>query len=290
MPRAFLVQSFRPEFDKVRLAVGAAASAAGFEVRRADESFVGGRVVDFVLDELETSELVIVDLTGLNPNVMYEMGFAHGAHRPTLVISSEPALLPFDLRSMRFHLYEPTSEGLAALEHSLREAMHEVAAQPERFMIRPKGRPDAKTLFISYSHSDGDVLRRLLVHLRPLEKSGVIDAWNDTRIEAGSDWQHEVQAALDAAAAAVLLVSADFLASDFIVDNELPPLLERAANQGTLIVPMIVKPCRYTRDPVLRRIQAINDPARPLAALPEVEQETLLDAVATAVETAMAPK
>lgn len=136
---------------------------------------MGERILDFVLDELKTSDVVIADLTGLNTNVMYELGFAHGAHRPTLVISSEPALLPFDIRSMRFHLYEPSAEGLAVLEQSLREALHDVAARPERFMMRPKGRPDAKT-FSSYSHRDSDVMRRLLVHLRPLEKSGVIDA------------------------------------------------------------------------------------------------------------------
>ena len=74
----------------------------------------------------------------------------------------------------------------------------------------------------------------------PLNRAGLIDVWNDTRLVAGDDWKHEVDLALASAAAAVLLVSADFLASDFIVDNELPPLLESAEAKGTRIIPVIV--------------------------------------------------
>lgn len=54
-------------------------------------------------------------------------------------------------------------------------------------------------IFISYSHSDKRWLDRLLVHLRPMEREGVIDLWADTRIGAGDDWRHEIEAALAAA-------------------------------------------------------------------------------------------
>ncbi len=84
-----------------------------------------------------------------------------------------------------------------------------------------------------------------------------------------------------------LLVSADFLASDFIVDDELPPLLKAAEEGGTVILPLILKPCRFARDPHLKQFQAINDPKRSLITLPEDQQEALYDLTAEAVEKAI---
>ncbi len=79
-------------------------------------------------------------------------------------------------------------------------------------------------VFISYSHKDKKWLERLQAHLKPLERAGLVDRWDDTRIEAGDEWRKEIRQALDAARVVVLLVSADFMASDFIAKDELPPL------------------------------------------------------------------
>src|SRR6185295_8151356 len=81
------------------------------------------------------------------------------------------------------------------------------------------------TIFISYSHHDLEWLTRLQVHLAPLEREYGIEVWDDTRIEAGSIWQESISRSLTSARVAVILVSADFLASRFIALNELPPLL-----------------------------------------------------------------
>lgn len=149
---------------------------------------------------------------------------------------------------------------------------------------------EGKSLFISYSHKDTEYLDRLMVHLRPLEKSGLIDAWNDTRIAAGKKWQEEIESALKKSAVAVLLVSADFLASSFIVDNELPPLLDKAARDGTVILPLILKPCRFTRDKSLSIFQAINPPDAPLSGMDEHGRETVYDSAAARVEALCIPK
>lgn len=130
-------------------------------------------------------------------------------------------------------------------------------------------------VFISYSHADAEHLKRLLVHLRPLERAGKIDVWADTKIKTGQRWRTEIDQALSRAAVAVLLVSADFIASDFIAENELPPLLKREAEKGLKIVPVVLKPCSFTDTDELSQFQAANDPAKPLISLSESDREEL---------------
>lgn len=141
-----------------------------------------------------------------------------------------------------------------------------------------------KKIFISYSHKDKSYFERLNVHLKPLEKKGLIEPWSDTRISAGEHWKKEIEKALDSSQAAILLISADFLASDFIVNNELPPLLTKANNDGATIIPIILKPCRFVRELSLSKFQAINIPEEPLISASEHESELIYDAVAQRIE------
>jgi hypothetical protein len=80
------------------------------------------------------------------------------------------------------------------------------------------------------------------------------------------------------------LVSADFLASDFIVNNELPPLLHRAANGGVLIVPLIIGPCLFSEHDELSRYQGVNSPDRPLSVIPAADAEAVLLSLARSVD------
>ena len=129
------------------------------------------------------------------------------------------------------------------------------------------GRTPRTTVFVSYSHSDRAWLERLNVQLKPLEREGRIQVWDDTKIRAGARLRDEIRGALESARVAVLLVSADFLASEFITENELPPLLRAAKRDGATILPVIVSPCLYTAIPELHEFQAVNDPNRPLVGL-----------------------
>jgi hypothetical protein len=146
---------------------------------------------------------------------------------------------------------------------------------------------DRKQVFISYSRKDKKYLDRLLVHLQPLQKDGLFDLWVDTRLKAGDKWKIEIENALKRSCAAILLVSADFLASGFIVDNELPSLLKKAEFEGTRIIPVIVKPCRYTRDKNLSDFQAINDPLKPIIKLSSAEREKIYDRISKEIEALM---
>jgi hypothetical protein len=138
-------------------------------------------------------------------------------------------------------------------------------------------------IFISYSHKeDPKWLDRLKVHLTPLERQGLVDRWDDTKIQPGTGWKESIQQALDSATVAVLLVSADFLASEFISKNELPPLLKAAQDKGTLIMPIFVKPT--AKNPEISQFQGFNSPSNPLIGMSESEQESLFVRLVETIE------
>jgi len=139
-------------------------------------------------------------------------------------------------------------------------------------------------LFISYSHHDRRWLDRLQIHLRPLVRDAAVDLWDDTKIQPGAQWHDEIARALSRARIAILLVSADFLASDYVAQYELPSLLESARDDGAVILPVIVSASGYTRTKDLASFQAVNDPKQPLNSLPEPEQEAVFAKVAESVE------
>jgi hypothetical protein len=140
-----------------------------------------------------------------------------------------------------------------------------------------------RKVFISYSHKDAKWMDRLQVHLKPLERKGVIDLWADTKIAAGARWREEIQAAIESATVAIVLVSADFIASDFISEHELPQILSRAESGGTTILPIIVGPCLFDGSG-LDVFQTVNPPNSPLAAMSSVEQEQILVDLALAIQ------
>jgi TIR domain len=142
-------------------------------------------------------------------------------------------------------------------------------------------------VFVSYSHADSKWLDRLRVHLKPLERDGVMTLWDDTRIRPGTLWREEIESALEHARVAVLLITADFLASDFITTNELPPLLKAAEERGTLILPIIVKPCRFEQTRSLARFQAVNSPSEPLISYRAARREQVFVKVSGLIHDAL---
>jgi hypothetical protein len=110
-------------------------------------------------------------------------------------------------------------------------------------------------LFISYSHLDERMKERLLVQLAPLKQTSKIDTWSDTRIGAGDDWEAEIGRSLAEAAIAVLLVTGDFLASEFIQTKEVPPLLDRCGTENLRLFPILAKDCAWELVPWLAGIQ-----------------------------------
>jgi len=139
------------------------------------------------------------------------------------------------------------------------------------------------TVFVSYSHKDEEWKDRLVTHLGVLQSQGLLDLWDDRRISAGEDWHQEIQEAMAAASVAILLVSANFLTSQFILGEEVPRLLECRDKEGLRIFPVIVKPCAWQTIGWLSRMQARPKDGRPLSAGDEHQIDADLAAIATEV-------
>jgi TIR domain len=136
------------------------------------------------------------------------------------------------------------------------------------------------TVFISYSHQDEKWKDRLLTQLGVLQQQSILALWHDRRIGAGADWYQDICKAMEAAHVAVLLISAHFLTSSFILREEVSRLLTRRQQEGLPIVPILVTPCPWRQVPWLARMQLRPLDARPLSAGNEHQIETELTAIA----------
>jgi tetratricopeptide (TPR) repeat protein len=130
-------------------------------------------------------------------------------------------------------------------------------------------------IFISYSHKDSKFLNELMTMLAPAVQSGTVDLWADTKIAPGAKWREELDAALEAAKVAVLLVSNHFLASEFITNYELPALLDAAESKGLTVFWIHVRSCLYEHTPIAG-YQAAHDVSQPLAGLTEAKRQPIL--------------
>ena len=126
-------------------------------------------------------------------------------------------------------------------------------------------------VFISYSHADKDWLNLIKRHFKPLESK--VDFWDDSKIKPGQIWKDEIEFALNEAKIGILLLSADFFNSDFILNNELPPLLESAEKDGATILSVILKPCMFEEYPQISCYQAINSPSNSVIQMDEGRRE-----------------
>ena len=142
-------------------------------------------------------------------------------------------------------------------------------------------------VFISYSHQDNDWRVRLQKALKPSLRKKKFALWDDTKIETGEEWRKEIEEALERAVVAVLLVSIDFLDSDFIAENELPPLIEKAEQQGTRIVWVPIGYADYEESPIWN-YQAAWKPENPLESLSPADQNKALVAIAREIKKASA--
>jgi hypothetical protein len=146
----------------------------------------------------------------------------------------------------------------------------------------------AKSVFVSYSHKDAAWLAKVKMFLKPLEDQGLIQIWDDTNIRAGSEWLEEIKRSLESAQAALLLITQNFLTSEFIAQKEFPVLLDKAKNRGCKLLWIAVSESTVEDSGLgLSDLQAAYDPKKPLDTLRKPNQNIALKKIYKSVKEAI---
>jgi len=120
-------------------------------------------------------------------------------------------------------------------------------------------------LFFSYSHEDEDLCKKLVKHLAGMERKGVIETWHDRSIDAGSEWKTAIDDNLNQARIILLLISADFLASDYCYEIEMKRAMERHEAGEAVVIPIILRPVDWSDAP-FGKLQALPKNAKPVTS------------------------
>ncbi len=134
--------------------------------------------------------------------------------------------------------------------------------------------PNAVKIFFSYSHKDEALRDELATHLSMMKRQGVIEAWHDREITAGSEWANAIDENLEIADIILLLVSANFLASDYCYDKEMTRAMERYETREARVIPIILKPTDWNDAP-FSKLQALPKNAKPITTWPDQDEAFL---------------
>lgn len=125
--------------------------------------------------------------------------------------------------------------------------------------------PDAPLkLFYSYSHKDEAMRRRLEAHLSVLRRLGAIAAWHDRQIGGGAEWKREISEHMESADLILLLISSDFLASDYCWDIEMKRAIERHDQGDAVVIPIMLHPVDWEGAP-FAKLQTLPRDALPVS-------------------------
>ena len=163
-------------------------------------------------------------------------------------------------------------------------AVEKEPAKTEAADIENKPEPELPTkgIFISYSHKDELWKDQLVKHLRPLESEGLLMSWNDREIRAGENWHQSIMDAIDRSQIGIVLVSANSLSSKFILEEELPVMLERHRKKQLRVIPIIVQPCVWKIVGWIKdhHLQVRPIDGKPLSSFQEYEVDAVLTELA----------
>lgn len=133
-----------------------------------------------------------------------------------------------------------------------------------------------KNVFLSYSHKDKTWPEKIRTQLSVLEKAGKLTLWSDSKIRAGADWEQKIHEAMLTARVAVLVVTANYLTSEFVLEKEIPVLLKKHAQDGMTIFSLIARACAWQDVDWIAKLQVRPENGRPLASLPSARAEESL--------------
>jgi len=121
-----------------------------------------------------------------------------------------------------------------------------------------------RSAFVSYSHRDERYRVKLQISLAQLQRENLVTVWHDRKILPGQEWEREIDRNLESAGIVLLLVSPDFLASNYCYGNEMVRALERHRSGSATVVPIILRPSDWQRSP-FASLQVLPTEGRPVS-------------------------
>ena len=228
--------------------------------------------LDFIQREIENSEVktTLIDyvrqakeLASLNIEDFYCQMFSELAD----FIDYVPGMNELEKIETVWKLSQRHGEQVSHAIHSMRE-IHDNPYHPlpeksflqivakREYLMRPESQPSAIELFYAYSHKDEELRQQLENHLAGLRWQGVIKDWHDRKIGAGGEWEGQIDEHLNTAHVVLLLISSDFMASDYCYDVEMKRAMERHEAGETRVIPVILRPVFWRESP-FRKLLAL---------------------------------
>lgn len=140
-------------------------------------------------------------------------------------------------------------------------------------------------LFLAYAREDEAFKDELVKHLTALHRQGLISIWHDQAIEPGSRWENVIEENLQSADIILLLVSADFIASDYAYNIEMKKAIGRHEVGSAVVIPVILRPCRWKGAP-FGKLQALPKDGKPVTHWPNPDDawDNVVEAIEKRVE------
>lgn len=138
-------------------------------------------------------------------------------------------------------------------------------------------------IFFAYSREDSILRERLDKHLSGLKRKNYVNTWYDGKIDAGKEWEKEIDTHLSKADIILLLISADFIASDYCYDVEMTKAISRHEKGDAVIIPIILNPCDWS-DLSFSKIQGLPQNGKPITSTHWENSEIALNEVAKSIK------
>ena len=191
-----------------------------------------------------------------------------------------PSAAPAAMQALEIDLLNYLNSALSGLFHT--PIRHEEPSPMSPATTRTK-------VFISYAREDDAARLALRKVLKNLERKGVLEVWDDCCLNTGDDWRKGIDSALTSCRVAFLLLSNDFLASDFIHDVEMPRIFERLESSDSLwVYPILIGGCDWEGEALLkaRQVKRYND--KPFNSVSKPEQDEAIAEVAKEIRERLA--
>jgi TIR domain len=141
-------------------------------------------------------------------------------------------------------------------------------------------------IFYSYSHKDEDLRDELENHLRILKHRGIITEWHDRRISAGSEWKGEIDSHLESAKVILLLISANFMASEYAYGIEMKRAMERHEAGEARVIPIVLRDVLWSGAP-FSKLQALPTDGKAVTSRAWINHDEAFKNISTGIEKAI---